>query len=253
MRIGEALLISLLASLPARVAAQQHCEVGLRKPPDHPYPYQPRGDRCEGVYIREVSGGDMRLASLGESLEDLEIRPGARLNLRWSPIKDGVPRLRAVSLRFRLHYQMDSVRPQAPSEYSWPLDVAAALQLKSSELGIVCWISRPSAAFHPEVYLPLRRNGEAGRTQRPYVLVITADSELHELYVTIARADPDGKPSQYLQKDQPLRRRYYPAQRPIPISLPPLPGPAYYLIELGAVLQDGGASTRSLLVYNGSD
>jgi hypothetical protein len=148
-----------------------------------------------------------------------------------------------------MYYQMDSARPKSTSGYPWPLDIAAALDLKGSDLAAVCWFLRPPSSFHREVYLPLRWSPEAAE-KRPYQLVVTADAELREIYVSIAKSNPEGKPVQSIKKDEPLRRRFYPAERPIPIPLPPL-SDGYYLVELGAVLTDGGSTTRSLLIREG--
>ena len=95
--------------------AENTCDPNLSAPADHPYGYRVRGNRCEGVYIREVSNTTLHIASLTESFEDYDLSSGKDLLVEWTaPAKANV-RLRTHSLRHKLYYRMDAV-PQARNE-----------------------------------------------------------------------------------------------------------------------------------------
>jgi hypothetical protein len=52
------------------LAAESPCDPELRPPLDDLYSYRLRGDRCEGIYIKDVAGKNLDLVSLTESFED---------------------------------------------------------------------------------------------------------------------------------------------------------------------------------------
>src|SRR5919108_743620 len=92
---------------------ESYCDPYLGQVSDNPYGYRMRGDRCEGIYIKEVSTTILLVASLTESFEDYDLNSSKPLLIEWNKASgDGVVRLRAQGLRRRLYYRMDTVRPR---------------------------------------------------------------------------------------------------------------------------------------------
>src|SRR5579863_1516285 len=69
----------------ARLASAQSspCDPHLPQPAQDPYGYRLRGDRCEGVYIQEVSGAPLLVASWTESFADYDLTSRQQLAMEW--------------------------------------------------------------------------------------------------------------------------------------------------------------------------
>jgi hypothetical protein len=131
-------VLSLELLLFALVTAQEnHCDRDLNAPAGHPYGYRLRGDRCEGIYVQEVNCTTLRVASLIESFEDYDPASGKDLLVQWPAFGHSDIRLRTQSLKRRLYYRMDTVRPPGSTSYTWPSHFLAALKISKRELGIM--------------------------------------------------------------------------------------------------------------------
>ena len=111
-------------------AQAEHCDESLRPDVGNRNSYRERGDRCEGLYIDKKSG-NLRLASLHFAPLRFETGPEKHVDLSWSPIA-GEVRLRAISLRSRTYYRMDSLRPAGSGSYRWPTGILARVGLSES-------------------------------------------------------------------------------------------------------------------------
>lgn len=89
---GEACLFVLLwASQVQPVRAANPCDPGLIQDKSNPYGYRLRGDRCEGIYVQEVSCAPLTIASWTESFDDYNLSSGAALMIEWTtPSSSGV-------------------------------------------------------------------------------------------------------------------------------------------------------------------
>jgi hypothetical protein len=228
--------------------AADPCDQTLVRAPNDPLAYGRRGERCEGLYIREVSGSaGLLLASFTEAFAPFEPAAGERLYVEWSPPKSPV-RIRAVALRRRLYYRMDTTRPPGSKLFEWPGDVLASLKMRSQEIGIVGWTDRVPGSAMEEVYVPLRvgKRSPVERTGR-YVLLVVPGTELSEVFVTLSEVLADGREGAVIKRDEPLGYGFYPAERGIRISLPALQRSGLYRLQVGATLSRGGSVSRSLL------
>jgi hypothetical protein len=254
---AAALLVCLLVTLlPPRLESQtttvvDPCDPKLVRSPSDPLAYGLRGDRCEGIYIKEVAGsGGLLLAAFTEPFESFEVKPGDRLTLEWSA-PDTLPvRLRALSLRRRLYYRMDAVRPAGTRRFEWPADVLASLEVKSPELGIVGWVEQRVGARTEDVYVPVRLGRRAQGQPPSYLVAIVPGTDLAEVYLTLSKVAPDGRDELFLKRDEPLKYGYYPAERPIMIPLRELPSAGIYRLHVGALLSRGGPANASLHFYH---
>jgi hypothetical protein len=261
MRFGSDALtwlaLTAFVLVPAVVRAQGpvHCDAHLlRSVAKHPLAYGPRnGDRCEGQYVREVSGGGAVLvASFIRWLETFDPTKKTQVWISWNaPADASVVRLRAFSLQPKTYYRMDTVRPERSTAYRWPTGVLASLGLTGASIGLIGWTTITVQGERREVYVPLGV-GEPAEGPRPtrYTLVLLPDAELSEVYVSLAALGGDGRPGTAIKRDEPLRYGFYPAGRDVKIQLPLLRTPGLYRLEVGAQLQNGGATTTNLLFYH---
>jgi hypothetical protein len=232
-------------------ATEGHCDPHLPSSPDDPYSYRIRGDRCEGIYIREVAGSTLLVASLIESVEDFNPNASQNLQVEWPALGDTSIRLRAQAFRHSLHYRMDSLRPAGNTSYTWSPNLLATFNLKKGELGVVARTQFKIGATKRDVYLPLRirqqsRTSEGGN----YQLVLLPGTELTEVYLNLSPVKPDGGLGNFLKKDQALGYGYYPAKRKITIVLPELKTTGIYYLGVSATLSGGGSHEEKLWFYH---
>jgi hypothetical protein len=238
-------------SLSAQSTAEGHCDPLLRPSRDDPYGYRLREDRCEGIYIREVAGTTLLVASLIESFEDFNPSASQNLQVEWPALGDANIRLRAQAFRHRLYYRMDSLRPAGNTTYTWSPNLLAAFNLKKGELGVVARTHFKVGATERDVYLPPRikqqsKTSEGGN----YQLVLLPGTEMTEVYLNLAAVKPDGSLGTFLKKDQALGYGYYPAERKITIILPELKTTGIYYLGISAALSGGGSHEEKLWFYH---
>lgn len=218
---------------------------------DDPYGYRLRGDRCEGIYIKEVAGEALRVVSLTESVEDFDPATGKNLLVEWTTPGNVAVRLRAYALRQRLYYRMDTLRPAGSTTYDWPSNLLATFNLGRNEVGIVAWTTYWAGNTNHEVYIPLRiRQQAATIPSRSYQLVLLPSVELAEVFISLAPAGRDWNPGAFIMKDQPLKPGYYPAGLGITINIPKPKTPGVYYLEIGATLRANGSSTATVWFYH---
>lgn len=232
-------------------AQEGHCDSQLNQTSDDPYGYRLRGDRCEGIYIKEVGGEVLRVVSLTESVEAFDTAAGKNLLLEWTTSGSGPIHLRAYALRERLHYQMDTIRPANSTSYSWPSNLLATLNLKRDELGIVAWTSYAAGNTNHELCLPLRlRQRAASIPSQSYSFVVRPGVELAEVFISLAPVGQDGGLGAFIMQDQPLKPGYYPAGQGITITIPKPKKAGIYYLEIGATLRSPGSSTATVWFYH---
>lgn len=245
----------LLVTSPVSVAASpdnglaHHCDAQLDASVDHPFGYRIRGDRCEGIYVRNVASATLRVVSLTERFEDYDLQSSKQLLVEWTTSGDSPVRLRAQGLRRRLYYRMDTVRSPQSRSFDWSLDVLSALKLPRSQLGVIGWTK--SDQFDRDIYLPLRvSQSEHARKSPTYELSVLPGRELTEVFVSLAPVDDNGGVESFLKQGEPLGYGYYPAERAILISIPHPEAPGLYYVEIGASLRNGGATAIDFLLYH---
>ncbi len=229
------------------------CDPQLLQPAGNPYGYRLRGDRCEGLYVQEVSGAPLVITSWTRTFVDYDLHTKRPLKIEWdSPRGGGDVHLRAQSLRRRLYYRMDATRSVSGKSFSWPSDLLAALQVSRKDVGVVGITRGLAGETEQEIYLPLRI-GEGGGAARAgsYQLVLLPGAELKELFLTLT--DFAGGKGRVLKNGAPVGYGYYPAERPIEIPISGAQPRGLYRLEVGATLRGGGASAVELWFYHPGD
>jgi hypothetical protein len=226
------------------------CDPTLRQSYEDAYGYRLRHDRCEGIYVREVSSTTLLVASLTEAFENYDLTSNNDLQISWKVPRETEIRIRAQGLRRRLYYRMDTLRRSSSAPFRWPTGILAALQIPSQYLGVTAWASLPLGKENRDVYLPIRvSQRQDPKLGSAYALVLLPGAELTEVYLSLATVGADGKPVSYLRDGEPLKYGYYPAERRIDIPLA-LGLPGLYFVQIGAELKTGGTTTLDFLMYH---
>jgi hypothetical protein len=241
-----AIILALAGTIvSARPSLAQGCNPYLHSAASDPYGYRVRGNRCEGVYIKDLSAS-LQIVSFTREFETFT-GDDPILHLNWTASSSSQEvHLRANSLRPRLYYQMDSIQPPGSSSYDWDTSVLTALRMTRPELGVVGWTSERIGGREREVYLPVAVTPSQLDKKFSYQVIVVSGVELRELYVSLSLLDKDGSRVASLRKEEPLKAGYYPSEEGIPISLAELKKPGLYLLELGAEFQGGGVSTETV-------
>jgi len=108
------LSVFLLAAQVMSLRAANPCDPGLIQDKSNPFGYRLRGDRCEGIYIQEVSGAPLTVASWTESFADYDLASGAALVIEWESPSGKSVHLRAQGMRRRLYFRGRKQSPAAP-------------------------------------------------------------------------------------------------------------------------------------------
>lgn len=228
------------------------CDPGLQSRARGPHGYRLRGDRCEGIYVQQVSGTVLALASLTESFEEYGLAAGGpALTVEWTAPNGGNVRLRAQGIKRDLYYRMDTVRPSAPATYRWPSDILAAQRVAKRDVGVLGWTRRTLGDVERDVYLPLRIGQRAAPSRADaYELVLFPTVTLKEVYLTLTQVDGAGRPSRVVREGAPLQYGYYPAERPVRITVANLGGAGIYHVEIGAELASAGSVALEHWIYH---
>jgi hypothetical protein len=218
------------------------CDAGLRTPAQNPYAYGPRGDRCEGVYVKQVGGTVLAVASLTSSFERYDPASVKDLRFTWSAPADSGLRIRVRGIQPNLYYGMDAVRPGGARSFEWPTAILSSLRIAQPDIGALAWTRRRVGGGWRNVYLPLRISGAgAAASGQGYALVLFPGVKLQEVYVTLGPADATGRAAagKLVMDHEAQEQGFYPAERPIRIKLPPLDPPGLYYLEVSATLPGG--------------
>ena len=251
-----ALALALLAPPAASPLRAQPapCDTSLRSRAEDPSGYRLRdGNRCEGVFVRNVSGSSsLRIASVARHYESFTDSAALPLRVEWTAPAGALVQLHGYSLKSGLHYRMETVEPLTGGAYVWPTSVLRSLRMKKPDLGVVAIATVQVGDSARRVHVPVRitQRQSASDTARHQV-VLWSSAELSEVFVSVAATDSLARPTRDIQRNAKLGYGFYPAERGIAIRLPPLGAPGIYQVRIGAVRKSGGSATTSFLLYHG--
>lgn len=250
-RVCCAAIIVLWLAHPRLAAQVGFCDPNLKPPAnDSSFGYQLRGERCEGIYAREVAGTTLLLTSFTRQFEDYGTPFPQSLEVAWNSPATSPVRLRGYSLRSQLYYQMDTVRPQGSGTFSWPANMLAGLNIRKPDLGVVARVSMRVGDAERDVYLPVRIGSASPAKPPKYDVVLLSDQELSEVFLTLTQLGTDGRPERVLRKNAPLGYGFYPAQRGIHFGLPEVTARGFYIMTAAAVLRSGGSYRLQFWFYD---
>jgi hypothetical protein len=216
-------LAAALSSDPA--AAQATCDPALTQRDPGPISYRARGDRCEGIYRKRVSGTRVHLVSFTVASDIRDLCSGPR------PIRLMLPQaafitsgarsihVQAESLRPLLYYRLDvEVRAQSP-QFEWPWDPRCSneVRLTAQELGVFGRTSVRLGSEQVEALVPVGLSFENQNSGSPYRALLMASGRLQEVFVSLWHYGSGGQPNRVFS-ERPLRARPYLAETPIPVT-----------------------------------
>lgn len=226
---GRALVRALagawLLALPT-LAVGQGCDPALPRNDQQVTGYRPRGDRCEGVYKRQVASFGVQLVSLSSPSDvgDLCV-PGQPVHMTWPAVPGAVSagpiHLQAESLRQLLYYRLDADRPPGTASYEWPTDPRCSndVRLTSRDVGLLARAPYLLGARKVDVLLPVGLTRTVGTPLRPpYQAVLLPGRRLREVYVSVWRHGNIEAPTRIVS-DRPLSMRPYPPGQRVAVPL----------------------------------
>ena len=252
-------LISMaaLAATASGDGGAQLCDAGLEGNEESAIAYQLRGDRCEGIYKLQVNSTQLRLSSVIESFEPFDTSKPEDLTVQWSlpaPFTTTDVRLRAVSLRPRTFYRMDTVVPGSQGSFTWELGIVDRLGYSREDLGVLGWIRNPETDDDDrrDIYLPLRlRQSQAPARTGTYEVAFIPEVRLEEVYLTVAPISARGDAlGPRLYDAQALGYGYYPAKTPTFFEISGFTQTGFYEVEIKASFYGGDSGTMSFLLYH---
>jgi hypothetical protein len=204
--------------------------------------YRPRGDRCEGVYARQVAGTTLFLSSFTETFEKYDLSADDPLIIRWAAPADSGIQLRAETIKAGRYYRMDTRRAAR-------LGVPLAQPVPAPErLAAATWgLGDQVALIGGDAVCP------AAHKELAHRLRTAAGGLLHRdpaLELVSRPLDSTGAETRVIRKDEPLGRGFYPAGSPILISLKraDLAAPGLYSLKVSATLSPRGTFSREYLL-----
>ena len=246
------LLIFLTGGFIIAGNAQTNCDSSLVKLSTGPSGYRERGDRCEGIYIKEVGSTTLQVASFTESFMQYDLKSGKPLIIQWdAPPNNSTVSLRAQGLRRKLYYQMDKTMPGGKTSYNWPVNFLSSLNIGKSEIGIAGNFRYKSGNVEHNVYVPLRisQQGQDVKTGN-YKVLLFPGTELKEVYISMAPMEADGRNGKFIIEGKKLGYGYYPAERAIEIPISGMKETGIYYLEISAEKKNGGTSTQEIWFYH---
>lgn len=204
--------------------------------------YRVRGDRCEGVYGR-FSGASARAKIVGFHRRELPFVPFE--SLPQAAIAVAAPAgtrnigIRAVSLRPRLYYAMDTDLPEGRSRFSWETSILSnpKVALKAHELALLACDNACREDSRTQYYPVEMLAPPAGKYDLGYEIVFQSDVDVLSGTVTVANVMA---PKARTVPPQKLDDRFA-AGWPIPVRLGRLQ-PGRYVVNLRATSSHGQLS-----------
>jgi hypothetical protein len=247
-----ATLTSPLAAQTAATGGTAACDETLLRLASPGNGYRSLGDRCEGVYAKQVGGTTLFLASFTESFETYDLKSQDSLVVSWPAPAGAALQIRAETLRRGRYYRMDTRRPTGDTAYHWSNHVLSIEQIPRRDLGILGWMRLPVGGAPQLVQVPLRvEQQRPAKTCGSYELQIVPGERLKEVYTSLAPVGADGKAGSFLYEDQALGYGFYPAEAPIKLLIDraKLPRAGIYYLKLAARLDSGGSATKEYYLY----
>ena len=237
------LLISSFAT-----AQENMCDSGLKAPAQHPFAYTSRGNRCEGIYIQEISNALLSIVSFTKYFEDYEPESSEDLTVSWSAPQGTTFALRAQGIAPTLYYRMDTHLKDS-TRFIWSKNILTALDIRKKDIGVSCWTTLTFDGKEAIVLLPLIIKQSNSKGTPDYQLIVVPGSELKEVYVTLSNVDVSGKSISYLLDGEPLNYGYYPAGSGFSVPLSQIKKSGIYSLELGTKLRSGESASTEIYFY----
>ena len=249
--IGGWLVVAVSQAPAQGTTAKLPCDSNLLQLAAPVNGYRLRGDRCEGVYARQVAGTTLFLSSFTETCEKYDLTADDPLIIRWAAPADSGIQLRAETIKAGRYYRMDTRAAPRDSVYRWPNRILSSERLARSDLGVLGWTRITLGGRRRVAYVPLAVTQKSSPTAcGPLQVAFSTETRLIEVLVSLAQLDSTGAEIRVIKKDEPLNRGFYPAGSPILISLrrADLAASGLYALKVSATLSPRGNFSREYLL-----
>ncbi|MGE5759961.1 MAG: hypothetical protein ACM37V_06340 [Gemmatimonadota bacterium] len=249
--IGGWMIVGASQAPAQGTTAQVPCDSNLLQLAAPVNGYRPRGDRCEGVYARQVAGTTLFLSSFTETFEKYDLDADDPLIIRWAAPADSGIQLRAETIKAGRYYRMDTRAAPRDSVYRWPNRVLSSERLARSDLGVLGWTRITLGGRRRVAYVPLTVTQKTSPTAcAPLQVAFSTETRLTEVFVSLTQLDSTGAETRVIKKDEPLGRGFYPAGSPILVSLrrADLAAPGLYSFKVSATLSPRGNYSHEYLL-----
>lgn len=233
------------------LAAQSNCDPTLTGLSTGALGYRDRGDRCEGVYIKEVGSTSLQVVSFTASFGAYDFQSDKPLIVEWTKLPNfqGI-HLRAQGLKRKLYYRMDSNQPADKTTFNWSTNLLASLNIVKNDVGVIGTTPYLFGSVKKNIYVPLRIRQEGKAIENTsYSLAILPGTEMTEIFISLASVAANGEPQHFIKDGERLNYGYYPAERSIHIPIPLLQTSGIYYLEIGATARNGGTSTSEIYFF----
>ena len=249
--IGGWLVVGASALAAQATPARPACDSGLMQLAAPVNGYQARGDRCEGVYARQVAGTTLFLSSFTETFEKYDLDSDDPLVIHWTAKPDSGVQLRAETIKAGRYYRMDTRAAASDSVYRWPNRILSSERLGKSDLGVLGWTRVTVGGRRRVAYVPVAITQKgAPNSCGPLQLAFSTETRLTEVLVGLTMLDSTGAVLHVIKNDSALNRGFYPAGSPVLVTLrrSDLAKPGLYSLKISATLSPRGNYSHEYLL-----
>lgn len=166
-----AALILLTMALGTDLRAQAPSCASLKTPDGIATGYKNRGNRCEGLYVADVSANNLELISLTQGDIHYRLAPGVVLQVSSSE-RTNVLNVRSVAKPPRMYYRMDATLTPG-SVLKWPVeDVLLPERLDELRIGIIGSYGSGDAKVFVPLLVEVEGQPRTGATPNDVMLTI---------------------------------------------------------------------------------
>jgi len=249
--IGGWLVVGASALAAQATPARPACDSGLVQLAAPVNGYQARGDRCEGVYARQVAVTSLFLSSSTETFEKYDLDSDDPLVIHWTAKPDSGVQLRAETIKAGRYYRMDTRTAASDSVYRWPNRILSSERLGKSDLGVLGWTRVNVGGRRRIAYVPVAITQKgAPNSCGPLQLAFSTETRLTEVLVGLTMLDSTGAVLRVIKNDSALNRGFYPAGSPVLVTLrrSDLAKPGLYSLKISATLSPRGNYSHEYLL-----
>ena len=249
--IGGWLVLAMSRLVAQGTPARPACDSGLVQLAAPVNGYQSRGDRCEGVYNRQVAGTTMFLSSFTQSFESYDLSSDDPLVVHWDARTDSGIQLRAEAIKAGRYYRMDTRAASRDTVYRWPNRILSSERLAKTDIGVLGFTRITLGGRRRLAYVPLAITQKgAPASCGPLQLAFSTETRLSEVLVRLAQLDSTGAETRVIKNDEALNRGFYPAGSPIMVTLKrdDVAAAGLYSLKVSATLSPRGNYSHEYLL-----
>ena len=244
------LIVTMFIASSAVISANSLCRLPIV--PNTDDGYRMRGNRCEGIYAREVATHSMVITSLTSNFDELPQRSTYRIRLSWPAGAHGTLHIAGRGHRYGAHYALDTVVDAATSTFSWPAQILIKRNFRRTNLGFLAWQESASNGNSTKHYLPLRVSLQSSPNDRPsdpdavHTIAFRPGARFSRMYSTLERLC-EGDVRTVFERTE-IGLRYYSTEKVLyPITLSGPPG--LYRLTIEPQRDDGVYSTPLVVSF----